>query len=197
MTGGVDREVSVGGAPTQLTFDAALQTGPDVSPDGAEIAFYGFADGSREIMVMPIDGGPARILAPSPGEDIVPRWSPDGSQITFVSRRSGERDVWVVDATGGEPRQVMASSGETRGAPNFSPDGQWIYFRAGLERPHTIWRVPGGGGEPEPVTQANGFTARFSRDGRSANMPKDRPNACKTLCACSIPKRSTAAKFLS
>jgi Tol biopolymer transport system component len=150
----------------QLTFDLALQAGPKVSPDGKEIVFYGFRGGSREVMVMPASGGPARALAPHPSEDVTPSWSPDGSRIVFASRRSGNRDIWLVDSTGGEATQLTTDVAEEL-APYFSPDAKWVYFTSDWAGEFHIWRIPAEGGIAERVTQSVGFTARFSPDGRT------------------------------
>ena len=148
----------------QLTFETSFQTGPKVSPDGTEIAFYAFSDGSREIMIMPAGGGPARTIASHPTEDTGPAWSPDGTRIAFGSRRGGSRDIWIVDISGGEPTQLTTDLSEEVN-PWFTRDGQWIYFASSLEGDLHIWRVSADGGEPERVTRTIGFTPRFSSDG--------------------------------
>jgi Tol biopolymer transport system component len=87
-----------GTAPEQVTNDDSNNWFPHPSPDGRFLAFLSFGqdvDPSDHpyyrqvtIRVMPVEGGPARIVAyvyGGQGTINVPSWSPDGTMLAFVS----------------------------------------------------------------------------------------------------------------
>ena len=66
------------GTPERLTTDPSDDFFPDISPDGREIAFHSWRGGSRDIYVLPLDGGPT-----SAGELV----TPPGVHRVMVARR--------------------------------------------------------------------------------------------------------------
>jgi Tol biopolymer transport system component len=104
--GGGNAEVWVmnsnGSDPHSLVSEPDGDVHPTWSPDGAEIAFFGF--GAR-INVIRTDGTGLVHLTDGP-QDIQPAWSPDGSRIAFtrVGRPEGgvvPTDIYVMAPTGG------------------------------------------------------------------------------------------------
>jgi TolB protein len=87
-----------GSSQEQVTNDAFNNWFPHISPDGKWIAYIAFpADVAADdhpfykhvlIRLMPIGGGPARVIAyvyGGQGTINVPSWSPDGTKLAFVS----------------------------------------------------------------------------------------------------------------
>ncbi len=116
------------GEPEQLTTDPSDEFSPDPSPDGRELAFHSWRSGSRDLYVMPLDGGPAQaVTSTSDVREVNPVWSPDGRALTFTlfGRPSG---IWVVHraANGrwGKPVERAASGAWA----TWSPDGRWIAY---------------------------------------------------------------------
>jgi dipeptidyl aminopeptidase/acylaminoacyl peptidase len=120
-----------------LTIDAFVNmvrcTDPQISPDGAWIAFTVSTPNLDEnknetdIWLVPVKGGSPRRLTASEGADFHPRWSPDGRTIAFVSTRGGSPQIWKIPVRGGEAMQVTEISTGAHD-PVWSPDGARIAF---------------------------------------------------------------------
>ena len=114
------------------------------------------------------DSGPAVVLLPRPGGDLLfpLAWSRDGRTLVF-SRPMPQtnRDVWVLPA-GGTPTPFLATDRDERSAM-LSPDGHWIVYAVlepGREEEVYVQRYPGPGdrvavsvgGGREPVWSPSG-----------------------------------------
>ena len=90
-----------GSDPRRLTHHEAVDTAPDISPDGEWVAFSTTRSGpGYQIRIQRIDGSEGRFLepdrVPAPGRDMHPRFSPDGEWIVFTSSRRGMADEWLL-----------------------------------------------------------------------------------------------------
>jgi Tol biopolymer transport system component len=137
----------------------------DVSPDGRWIAFVRAEDEGERIYVAPLDGGPERLLTPSPGS--VPRWSPDGRQIAFSRNRSFNDGIVVIDADGTHERRLT----EKGGWPVWWPGGGRIaYLTVAPDQRQEINVVTLDGAMPAPLAHVrfvhNNHPFDISRDGR-------------------------------
>jgi len=74
---------------------------PSWSPDGREIAYYGFRRGRRHLFVMPVDGGAPTRVVPDSDNQRFPDWSPDGRHLVFHSDRTGRFELYVVARNAG------------------------------------------------------------------------------------------------
>ena len=95
-----------------------------LSPKGERVAF----EARGEIVSLPREHGPARVLSQSPGvHDRDPAYSPDGTRLAWFNDASGEYQLVVRHlGTGGE-----ASFALQRGFvhdPRWSPDGKRVLF---------------------------------------------------------------------
>jgi len=77
-----------GSGERRLTTGTALDSRPQVSPNGRIVLFerQSAAGEPRHLYTVSINGGAASELAPDPAEDSEARFSPDGSKIVFVRR---------------------------------------------------------------------------------------------------------------
>ena len=117
-----------------------------------------------DIYTVPIDGGLARRVTSSKGEEMYPRFSPDGNTIAFTGEYDGNREIYTIPATGGSPERLTYSMDMSESLPaRMGPDKilmQWtndndILYRS---RKHS-WNVLVGqlfladtaGGLPEEV----------------------------------------------
>jgi Tol biopolymer transport system component len=73
---------------------------PEPSPDGREVAFQSQRSGTRDIFVMPAEGGAAQPVRVAPGDDNGPFWSPDGKRLGFFSAGGDlENGTYAVERT--------------------------------------------------------------------------------------------------
>jgi len=94
-----------GGEVIQLTSGPSQDVYPARSPDGTQIAFSSFREGSSNLWIVPASGGePTRVTV---DEDSVGSsntawggstvsWSPDGTQLAFSSNKGGNGDIWTI-----------------------------------------------------------------------------------------------------
>ena len=128
-----------GFAPTlaamEISVDMCLAgrdlTEPRPSPDGRLVAFVGRWGGSVAICVVPIDGGPERIVTtepqPAAGRGLGGGcfdWIPDGSGLIYCGR---DGNLWLQPIPGGAARPI-SDIGEDRAvaAPSIAPDGSFV-----------------------------------------------------------------------
>jgi Tol biopolymer transport system component/DNA-binding winged helix-turn-helix (wHTH) protein len=163
------------GKPSPVIASIFLNTSPDISPDGASIAFRSNRTGSDEIWIADNQGRNPRQLThfggPLTGS---PRWSPDGRWLAFDSTASGNADIYAVRVDDGALRRITnAPSDEV--VPSWSRDGQYLYFTSNRTGRPEIWKTPFNGGEDQSqsqseakqITRDGGFDAVESADGRT------------------------------
>ena len=102
---------------TRLTQHEANDRSPNWSPDGRQLAFVSFRDGSGEIYSMMADGSKQRRLTKNGADDLTPDWSADGRRIAFVSHLYGQSEIFVMNADGSQQRRLTNNTTE-----DFSPN---------------------------------------------------------------------------
>ena len=81
----------------QLTNRPGYDGGPQISPDGKRICFYGKSEKAKyDIFLMDIDGKNLINLTEDGVEDYSPSWSPDGKWIACTTGDSKNYDVWLI-----------------------------------------------------------------------------------------------------
>ena len=144
-----------GGEARRLTSHEGLELFPKISPDGQWIAFSGEYSGSRQIYVIPSNGGVPRqltwynsvgVMPPRGGfDDVVLDWTPDSKQIFIRANRTpfGERNgkYFLVSLEGGLEKPLPIVNG---GFGVLSPDGFKIVFTP-VDREFRNWKRYKGG----------------------------------------------------
>ncbi len=151
----------------------------DVSPDGKEIVF----DLLGDIYIMPIYGGPARLLSGGLPFEVQPRFSPDGKKISFTSDRAGGDNIWIMNRDGSDPKQISKEEFRLLNNAAWTPDGQYLIARKHFTSTRSLgagemwmYNINGGSGVQltkrkndqqdagEPVVSADGRYLYYSED---------------------------------
>jgi Tol biopolymer transport system component len=157
---------------------------PDVSPDGASIAFVKPGPGGApQIFVTRLDGTHNHQVTGLPGQpgcrcgSIDPEWSPDGTAIAYAGmNRRGGRDIYLVDLETEKVTRVTHDALAGEAAPSWSPDGTLIAFERGTpsggccgsETTGSIWVIDVRDGiRSEVMTKREAASPAWSPDGRS------------------------------
>jgi tricorn protease len=133
------------------SFDAGLEVFGRISPDGTQVAFSGEYGGTRQVFVVPIEGGTPRQLTHYPDvgpmpprggfDNLVYDWTPDGKHILVKSNRTpyGQRVAryFLVPADGsGLERPLQVPEG---GPATLSPDGTKLAYNI-ISREWRTWK---------------------------------------------------------
>src|SRR5579859_2300600 len=118
----------------RLTDFAGLEEAPAFSPDGKSVAFVSDSNGSRQIFVRLLAGGPPLQITHDSGSHLEPRWSEDSASVIYFTPPP-EGDVqgalWEVSALGGSPRRLA----EGMSGADVSHDGKRLtFFRLGDQK---------------------------------------------------------------
>ncbi|MDH3495214.1 MAG: hypothetical protein OER21_00415 [Gemmatimonadota bacterium] len=161
---------SSGGTAVRLTTSAQDETQPELSRDGARLAFAANASGVPRIWTANSDGSGAQAATPGfsnpAAVEASPSWAPTGAGLVFVSTTNGTSDLFTVQ-TGGAPSGLLTGS-DTDVEPAWSPDGTRVVFASDRT----------GDGELFLLTIATGalvrLTNRTGDDGEPAWLPDGR-----------------------
>jgi tricorn protease len=146
---------AIGGEARRLTSHAGQELFPKISPDGKWIAFSGEYSGSRQIFIMPSNGGTPKqltfynsvgVMPPRGGYDNVPLdWTSDSKNILIRANRTpfGDRNgkYFLVSIDGGLEKELPIVNG---GFAALSPDNKKICFTP-VDREFRTWKRYKGG----------------------------------------------------
>jgi Tol biopolymer transport system component/DNA-binding winged helix-turn-helix (wHTH) protein len=106
-----------------LTTTPGIETAPDLSADGTQVAFCRRDQGrtDEDIYVVPVSGGSPQLVIGTPMREMRPVWSPDGRELAFV-RLTEELEV-VVATVADKSERVVATFPRWIWGMDWSPDG--------------------------------------------------------------------------
>lgn len=144
-----------GGEARRLTSHEGMELFPKISPDGKWIAFSGEYSGTRQIFIIPSEGGKPKqltwynsvgLMPPRGGFDnAVLDWTPDSKNVLIRANRTefGERNgkYFLVNLEGGLEKPLQIVNG---GIAALSPDAKKICFTP-VDREFRSWKRYKGG----------------------------------------------------
>jgi Tol biopolymer transport system component len=149
---------SDGSNPVRLTsMGGPILVGPQWSPDGRRIAFFGATGtaGRYSVYVMPAQGGqPSRLTRNENELEALPVWSRDGRFLYVASGRSGSLQIWKKPIDDGQSIQLTRNGGAEAAE---SPDGQTLFYTKVPETGPGLWSVSVSGGEEVRVVASPRF----------------------------------------
>jgi dipeptidyl aminopeptidase/acylaminoacyl peptidase len=142
---------------------------PDVSPDGKQIVCTLGGPGTRQLALVPIEGGVPRVIAGDvPGLVYSPTWSPDGKVIAYSRwKDGGYRDIHLYDLATGTDR-ALARDRAMDVDPRFSPDGRYLLYSSDRTGIYNVFAYDLAAGRHYQVTNVLGgaFQSAVSPDGK-------------------------------
>jgi DNA-binding winged helix-turn-helix (wHTH) protein/Tol biopolymer transport system component len=121
---------------------------PDVSPDGARVAFSSNREGLDAIYVGALGGDVRRIAASPKYRYFAPHWSSDGKHVYAVrgdvnaTAKTVQHGVRIAAEGGAE--EVLESLGDAVNRVFESRDGRWLYFAELAGSAMRLLRAPNG-----------------------------------------------------
>lgn len=129
---------------------------PSVSPDGSQIAYFEYTDGTMNLVTIGIDGSnKTRLTDFDDGTWFqVADWSPDGSKLVFGMFRNYQQNLYIANADGTDIKPIMVDEWEELDA-HWARDGK-IYFSADPDGVFNIYSYDPETGEFLQITNVIG-----------------------------------------
>jgi len=116
------------GTTRRLTNDSGDNNDPQWSADGHTIAYSAGAAGGKDVLIQPVAGGAATVVAARDGTQFPSDWMGDGSAL-LVTHANGSRghDI-LVQPTDGSAAWPYAATSANETAARASPDRRWVAY---------------------------------------------------------------------
>lgn len=165
----------LGGKESKLfEIRGAVNSAPQWSPDGSQLAFASSRGDHGFIVVYDKRASSFRFLSPSVDRDVLPRWSPDGRRIAFIrlfsvtDTFSNDRErlqpwaIEVADAQTGNAKEIWRSGGSDNDSYTGSGGDFWqwvagdrILFSSEKDGWAHLYSISSGGGALSDLTPGN------------------------------------------
>jgi len=136
----------------QITKNGSLNLSPAWSPDGRQLAYVSYAQGTPRLYLYSAEDG-TKVNATPAGSDLcsAPEWSPDGQLVAFSSAREGNSEIYVLDVASNRARQITFSRGADT-APTWSPSGRELAFTSDRSGRPQIYIMDAEGANARAIT---------------------------------------------
>ncbi|NLV46577.1 MAG: Tol-Pal system beta propeller repeat protein TolB [Candidatus Hydrogenedentes bacterium] len=111
----------------RLTNHQSLSIMPELSPNGADIAYLSYKDRYCFLYVFNRASGTSQALSKEVGLNSAAMWAPDGQRLAMTLSKDGNAEIYLRDKNGSNSVRITNNKdGDT--SPTFSPDGGRIAF---------------------------------------------------------------------
>ena len=125
LTTGTNKRLTNGTIADGYAYD------PAISPDGKQVAYVFYGEGTTSIRTVGVDGGQPRVIARLHRQAVFqPRWSPDARRLAAVVRGGGD-PTWrivLLDVAGGAVTTLKSTEWRGPMLGGFSPDGRYLLY---------------------------------------------------------------------
>lgn len=176
----------------QVTAGDSLEYGPQISPDGKQLAFV---RARGDLIIRDLKSGDEHTLLPSWNRPSF-QWSPDSKWIAYeIEDLEHNADIWIIPADGSAPAVNISQHPDNDDSPQWSADGQMLAFtsrREGFDADlYVVFLSP-------EIEQMAGFErAAYFEDASGAlkkrKPPKSAVASGKIALAHAVPATQTAA----
>lgn len=172
------------------------------SPDGRQIAYWGFSAQGPGAYITDADGRNAQLLVVEFSRDGSVSWAPYGNRITFSAMRplpapfTGHgSDIFVMNADGRNRLNLTDNPTSRNVNPSWSPDGVKIAYVASPDpfrwwAPHNIYVMNADGTNPVILTKEDRWAYEsnptWSPDSRRIAFAKQTPDGFKDIFSINV-----------
>jgi TolB protein len=142
-------------SPQVVISDNEVITTPAWSPDGEDIAFTSYRNGSGDIYLYSFANSSARRIITG-GLNTAPAWTPDSRYLAFTRSTDGNSDIYKYDTAGGDAGQLTARESIETSA-SFSPTGQQMILTSDRIGYPQLYIMDSDGGSAERAGFAHGY----------------------------------------
>ena len=175
-----------GGATQRLTDDDADANDPQWSRNGAVVAYSAGVPGDKDIVLRPVAGGGATVLAARDRTQFASDWARDGSALLVTEEAGDHGHDILIQPVDGSPARPYAATPADETAARVSPDGRWVAYTSDASGraevyldsyPRPGWRVAvSSSGGVHPVWRGDGRELYYWRDGALVAVPIGAPS---------------------
>ncbi len=149
-------------------LDIVDASSPDVAARGGAIA-YQLEAWRSSLLEYPLDGGPARVLAPSSGRDFFLAMAADDSRLVFSSDRDGSSQLWLLERSNNQAKRLTRHEAGVVESPVLSADGRRVLYILRIQGRHELheYDLDRGLGTRVAVARGSLRNAIYAGDDRS------------------------------
>lgn len=135
----------------KITANGSINLSPRWSPNGKELMFTSFKEGSASLFTKDLASYKEKKLLKTPSMNMGGCWSPNGKKTVFTVSNDGDSDLYLADY-GGKSMRRLTSGWGLDVSPSWSPVDNTIAYVSDKSGNPNIYVVPESGKNPTRLT---------------------------------------------